>query len=94
MPIRLCRASNDKRSNIPNLWFAAKSVKHAEELASLSGPALTSFNGQDNKAHVPFGITAAIKFKVQLQDHDFVIATKLTPTVTGLREIKDAPLAD
>ena len=78
---------------------------HAEELASLFGPALTSFVGQDDKAHVLIGITAAnkqaplltsVKYKVQLPDHDFVIAAKhkLTPTVIGLREIQDTPLAN
>ena len=82
-----------------------QSLMEHEELASLFGPALTSFIGQDDKAHVPNAITAAnkqppllmsAKYKVQLPDHDFVIATKhkLTPTVTRLHEIKDAPLAD
>ena len=105
VPVKLCRASNDKRSKNPDRWFAAKTMEHAEELASLFGPALTSFIGQDDKAHVPIGITAAnmqapllmsVKYKVQLPDHDFVIATKhkLTPTVIGLREIQDTPLAD
>ncbi len=80
-------------------------MEHAEELASLCRPAPTSFIGQDDKAHVPIGIAAAnkqalllmcVKYKVQLLDHDFVIATKhkLTPTVIGLREILDTPLAD
>ena len=37
-----------------------------------------------------------VKYKVQLPDNDFVIATKhkLSPTVTGLREIQDMPLAN
>ena len=80
-------------------------MEHVEELTSLLGPALTLFIGQDDKAHVPIGITAAnkqapllmsVKHRVQLPDHDFVIATKhkLTPTVIGLCEIKDTPLAD
>ena len=60
-------------------------MEHAEELASLFGPDLTSFIGQDDKAHVPTGITAvnkqapllmSVKYKVQLPGHDFVIATK------------------
>ena len=91
VPVKLCRASNDKRSKNPDRWFAAKSV--------------SVFIGQDDKAHVPIGITAAnkqapllmnVKYQVQLPDHDFVIATKhkLTPTVIGLREIKDTPIAD
>ena len=36
-------------------------MEHAEELASLFGPDLTSFIGQDDKAHVPTGITAVNK---------------------------------
>ena len=66
---------------------------------------LASFIGKDDKAHVSIGITEAnkqarllmsVKYKVQLPDHDFVNATKhkLTPTVIGLREIKDAQLAE
>ena len=58
-----------------------------------------------HKAHVPIGKTAAnkqaalllsVKYRMQLPDHDFVIVTKhkLTSTVIGLREVKDAPIAD
>ena len=105
VPVKLCRASNDRRSKNPDRWFAAKSMEHAEELASLFGPTVSAFIGQDDKAHVQIGITAANKqapllmngkYQVQLPDHDFVIATKhkLTPTVIGLREIKDTPIAD
>ena len=105
VPVKICRASNDKRSKSPDHWFAAKSMEHAEELASLIGPTVSAFIGQDDKAHVPIGITAVnklapllmnVKYQLQLPDHDFVIATKhkLTPTVIGLREIKDTPIPD
>ena len=60
-PVQLCRASNDKRAKNPDRRFAAKSMEHAEELAAFFGPALTSYIGQDDKAHVPIGITAANK---------------------------------
>ena len=38
----------------------------------------------------------SLKYKVQLPDHDFMIASKckLTPKVIGLREIQDTPVAD
>ena len=38
----------------------------------------------------------SLKYKVQLPDHDFVIASKhkLTPTAIGFREIQDKPVAD
>ena len=105
VPVKLCRASNDKKSKNPGRWFAAKSMEHAEELASLFGPTVSAFIGQDDKAHVPIGIAAAnkqtpllmnVKYQVQLLDHDFVIASKHkpTPTVIGLRENKDTPIAD
>ena len=56
-------------------------------------------------AHIPIGLTAAtkqapmlmsLKYKVRLPDHDFVIATKhkLTPTVLGLRVIRDHPVGN
>ena len=104
-PVKLCRASNDQRSKNPDRWFGANCMEQAEELASLFGPSLTSFSGQDDKSHVPIGITAAnkqapllmsVKYKVSLPDHDFIVATKhkLTPTVIGLRVIQDTPIAD
>ena len=105
VPVQLCRASNNKRAKNPGRWFAAKSMEHAEELAAFFGAALTTYIGQDDKAHVPIGITAAnkqapllmsLKYKVQIPDHDFTIATKhkLTPTAIGLREIQDTPFAE
>ena len=30
VPVKLCRASNDKRSKNLDRWFAAKSMQHAE----------------------------------------------------------------
>ena len=104
-PVKLCRASNDKRSKNPDRWLAAKSMEHVEEFASLFRPTVSAFIGQDDKAHVPIGITAAnkqapllmnVKYEVKLPDHDFVIATrhKLTPTLIELSEIKDPPIAD
>ena len=80
-------------------------MQHAEKLTAFFGPKLASFIEQDDKAHVPIGITPAnkqapllmsLKYKVQLPDHDFMIASKckLTPKVIGLREIQDTPVAD
>ena len=105
VPVKLCRASNDKRSKNSDCWFAAKSMQHAEELAVFFGSKLASFIGQDSKAHITTEITTAnkqapllmsLKYKVQLLDHDFVIASKykLTHTVIDLCEIQDTPVAD
>ena len=80
-------------------------MQHAQEFTVFFGPKLASFIGQDDKAHVSIGITAAnkqapllmsLKYKVQLPDHDFVIARKhkLTPMVIGLPEIQDTTVAD
>ena len=80
-------------------------MQHAEKLAVFYWPKLALFIKQDDKAHVPIGITTAnkqalllmsLEYKVQLPDHDFVIASKrkLTPMVIGLREIQDTPVAD
>ena len=90
--------------NNPDRWFAAKLTEHGKELASLFGPALTSFIGQYGKAHAPIGITGnkqapslmIVNYKAQLLNHDFNIAVKhkLTLTVIGLRECQDPPLAD
>ena len=105
VPVKLCRSQNDKRSKNPDRWFAAMIMQHAEELASLLGPALVNYIGQDDKAHIPIGLTAAkkqapllmcVKYRVKLPDHGFTIATKhkLTPTVLAIREIKDTPIAN
>ena len=80
-------------------------MPHVEELAMFFGPKLASFIGQDDKVHIPIGITAtnkqapllmSLKYKVQLPDHNFLIGSKhkLTPTVIGLPEIQDTPVAD
>ena len=105
VPVNLCRASNNKGSKNPDCWFAAKPMQHAEKLTAFFGPKLASFIEQDDKAHVPIGITPAnkqapllmsLKYKVQLPDHDFVVASKhkLTPAVIGLHEIQDTPVVD
>ena len=60
VPVRLHRASNYKISNNPEGWLAVKSMKHAEDLLSLFGPALASFIMQDDKAFVPTGIQEQI----------------------------------
>ena len=80
-------------------------MQHAEELAVFFGLKLVSFIGQDDRAHVPIGVTAAnkeapllvsLRYKVQLLDYDFVTASKhkLTPMVISLHEIQDTPVAD
>ena len=74
-------------------------MQHAKELAIFFGPKQASFIRQDDKAHIPSGITRllmSLKYEFQLPDHDFVIASKhkLTPMVIGLREMQDTPVAD
>ena len=80
-------------------------MQHAKEVAVFFGPKLVSFIGQNDKAHVPIGINAgnkqapllmSLKYKVQLPDHDFTIASKhkLIPMVIGPHEIQDTPVPD
>ena len=97
MAVKLCGATNYKRSNDTDGWFATKSIEHDEELASLFEPILTSCIQQYDKAHAPIGITAPNKQSPLLMISDIVVIgtkQKLTPTVIDLCEIQDAPLAD
>ncbi|KAG5891686.1 hypothetical protein JTB14_020103 [Gonioctena quinquepunctata] len=70
-----------------------------ETITSVLGPDSVTFLSQDDKAHVPIGLTAAnkqapllmhVEYKVSLPDHDFVIASrhKLIPSVYALCEVK------
>jgi hypothetical protein len=69
-------------------------------LAVLFGPKAVSIISQDDKAKVPLGLPAAkrqgpilmkMDYRVQLPDHDFVIATKhkLIPSVYAALEIQN-----
>jgi len=59
--------------------FASVTIANMEEVASVLGLQEVCFISQDDKAHVPFGITAAnkralllmhVEYKVTLPDHD------------------------
>ena len=74
--------------------FARASIRYLGEIASFLGPEEVTFHSQDDKAKVPIGIPAAkkhvpllmhLEYKVQLPDHDFVVAAnhKLIPSVIG-----------
>ena len=74
--------------------FALASIRSLEELAAILGPAEVTFHSQDDKAKVPFWLTAANKqapmlmhmeYQVTLSDHDFAVAPKhkLIPSVIG-----------
>ena len=92
VPVRLCRAQNDERKVHPDGKFCTNTIRSLESIASFLGPTQVGFISQDDKAHIPLGLTAANKqapilmhmdYKVRLADHDFVIAPKhkLTPSV-------------
>ena len=87
VPVKLIRASNDKRAKNPDRYYAAMIMQHTEEIASLLGNQYVIYMGKDDKAHVPIGITAAnkqapllmsLKYRVSLPDHDFAVATSIS----------------
>lgn len=90
------------RKNHSDAHFAAATVKFLKNLATLYGQEAVCMVSQDDKARVPLGVTAASKqgpilmkmdYRVQLPDHDFVIASKhkLIPSVyAGLKIEKEA----
>ena len=84
--------------------FARTTIRHLEEIAGFLGPDQVTFHSQDDKAKVPIGLTAAnkqapllmhLEYKVQLPDHDYVIAKqhKLVPSVIGDMQIKGKTFA-
>ncbi|CAB3979549.1 Hypothetical predicted protein [Paramuricea clavata] len=99
-PVRLIRAQNTQHRNHPDTKFARSSIQSLEEIASLLGPEEVTFHSQDDKARVPIGLTAANKqspmmmhmqYRVQLSDHDFVVAKshKLIPSVIAAMKVKE-----
>lgn len=102
VPVKLIRPQNTLRKNHPDTHFAAATVKFLKNLATLFGQEAVCLVSQDDKARVPLGVTAAHKqgpilmkmdYKVQLPDHDFVVASrhKLIPSVyAGLKIENDA----
>lgn len=89
VPVKLIRAQNSLRKSHQDTHFAAATVK---DLAVLYGEKSVALLSQDDKARVPLGLPAAHKqsailmrmdYRVQLPDHDYVVATrhKLVPSV-------------
>ena len=85
LPVKLIRAQNNKHKSHPDGRFCTATIHMTEELASVLGPRNVFFGSFDDKARVAIGITAAnkqapllmhLKSRVQLPDHDWVVAKK------------------
>lgn len=98
VPVKLIRAHNTGRKFHQDAHFATASVKHLKDLARLMGPEIVCVISQDDKAKVPLGLPAAKKqspilmrmdYRIQLPDHDFVVASKhkLIPSVYAGLEV-------
>lgn len=92
VPVKLAKAQTDMHKSHIDSKFAATSICHLEQVASILGPGQVMFFSQDDKARVPIGITAAnkqapllmhLEYRVSLPDHDWVVAPshKLVPSV-------------
>ena len=92
VPVRLIRAQNDQHAKHIDGFFCTATIRQLEEIASLLGPKEVCFISQDDKCRVPIGLTAAssqspllmhVQYRVQLPDHDWVVAErhKLIPSV-------------
>jgi hypothetical protein len=99
VPVKLVRAQADHHSDHIDARFARATINNLEEIAGWLGPDEVFFLSQDDKAHVPIGITAAnkqaplvmhLEYRVTLPDHDWVVASghKLIPSVYAGIEIK------
>jgi hypothetical protein len=91
VPVKLLKAANNERRNHPDAHFAAATISYLKDLAGAMGPECV-FLSQDDKARVPLGLPAAhkqapilmhLEYRIQLPDHDWVIAErhKLIPSV-------------
>lgn len=60
-PVKIIRASNDSHKQHIDSKFAATTINHIHELASLLGPKEVTYISQDDKAKVPIGMPAANK---------------------------------
>ena len=96
--VRLVRPQNDLRKKHPDRIFAAATSKGVDELAAHLGNDACTFLGQDDKAAVAIGKTAAkvqtpllmnMNVRVRIADHDFVVGSKhyLCPSVMAKCEI-------
>ena len=94
-PVKLSQPENSHHKYHISTKFAHASIRYLEEIASFLGPEEVTFHSQDDKAKVPIGIPAAkkhvpllmhLEYKVQLPDHDFVVAAnhKLIPSIIGV----------
>ncbi|XP_015121481.1 uncharacterized protein LOC107044195 [Diachasma alloeum] len=92
VPVKLTRSCNETHQKHMDGKFAAATIHHSEDLASVLGPSEVFFISQDDKAPVPIRITAAknqtpllmyMEYRVTLPDHDWVVAPshKLIPSV-------------
>ncbi|CAF1589952.1 unnamed protein product, partial [Didymodactylos carnosus] len=104
VPVKLIRAQNTMRHCHPDSRLAAASIEYLKDLASLFGSQCTLVLSQDDKARVPLGLPAAkkqapilmhLEYRVQLPDHDFVIAEKhkLIPSVYAVLTFKNKLLS-
>ena len=92
VPVKLLKATNTARRNHDDAHFAAATVRYLKDVAVIMGAECAFFLSQDDKARVPLGLPSAnkqspilmhLEYKVQLPDHDWVIAErhKLIPSV-------------
>lgn len=92
VPVKLCKPDSTLHSKHKDGKFCTATIRNLESVASILGPEQVFFLSMDDKARVPLGITAAnaqapilmhLDYRVQLPDHDFVVAEKhkLIPSV-------------
>ena len=104
MPVKLVRAQNTGRCSHEDSHFAAATIEYLKDLAILFGSKSVFVMSQDDKARVPLGIPAAkrqapilmhLEYRIELPDHDFVIADKhkLIPSVYGALIFKNEQLS-
>lgn len=73
VPVRLIKLQNDLHSAHVDSKFCTASIRSLEILASILGPHHVSVIYQDDKAHVPLGITAASKSAAILMHLDYKV---------------------
>jgi hypothetical protein len=104
VPVKLMKSANDLRHHHSDAHFAAATVHYLKDLAVTMGDKCVFFLSQDDKARVPLGLPAAnkqspilmhLEYRVQLPDHDWVVAErhKLIPSVYAACIVKPAQVS-
>ena len=104
VPVKLIKATSNERKKHQDSHFAMATINYLKDLAVILGDGPVFYLSQNDKCRVPIGLPAATKQapflmkmeqRVQLPDHDFVVASrhKLIPSVYAACKIETSKVS-